>query len=154
MSVDDETHIRLQELVNELDHSVSRDGAIIRMDQYGGGPDESKMTGTSVGYLRLGIELMKSTLAENKIQAKDQVLLNIDLGYLESSSSDVGFNEFVLDETLIQETAPAKLTRRQQVTSNIQGVFCVAVVLLLCAIFVTGLVTAGMWILRMLRVVH
>lgn len=54
----------IKELIENLDQSVSSEGAAVRLDQYGGGPDESQITGNRVGYLRLGIEFLKAAYAE------------------------------------------------------------------------------------------
>ncbi|MEZ5415564.1 MAG: hypothetical protein R3F03_14760 [Opitutaceae bacterium] len=51
---------RIKELVDELDREVPKDGAIISFQQYGGGPDESRIVGSRVGLLRAGVELLRA----------------------------------------------------------------------------------------------
>lgn len=57
----DETRIRA--LVAELDALVPCEGARARLDVYGGAPDESCVIGNQAGALRLGIEVLRGTLA-------------------------------------------------------------------------------------------
>jgi len=77
-----------ESLVTELDDLVPRDGACVTLRQYGGGPDESRITANQRGYLRLGIEFLKAAFAptnkENSLKA--------DIGYLLTEDSDVGFD--------------------------------------------------------------
>jgi hypothetical protein len=83
---------RISSLINELDKQVPKDGAIVEAKQYGGGPDESKITANRAGYLRLGIEFLKAGFSETS--DKDKKQLSTDIRYLFTDDSDVCFDWF------------------------------------------------------------
>jgi len=51
---------RIKELVEELDRTIPKEGAVVSFRQYGGGPDESKIVGSRIGLLRAGVELLRA----------------------------------------------------------------------------------------------
>jgi hypothetical protein len=53
---------KLVVFVEELDDLVPDYDAAVRLEQYGGGPDECKIIANKYGLLRLGIELLKAGL--------------------------------------------------------------------------------------------
>lgn len=57
-------HVRIQELIEQLDAAVPRDGAAVLIPLYGGGPDESYIVANQRGYLRMGIEFLKAAYTE------------------------------------------------------------------------------------------
>ncbi len=82
---------KIRVFVDELDELVPEEGAAVRLDQYGGGPDESQIIANQAGLLRLGIELLKTGLipsTEKPKQWKKGVALD--------------FSEFVLEDSTIQ----------------------------------------------------
>lgn len=86
----DEAHVRL--LVDELDRAIPKDGAEVRLFQYGGGPDETKFVGTRQGYLRFGVEFLKGGIGPFSGDTASSV--KVDLDYLVTSDSDVGLDWF------------------------------------------------------------
>ena len=81
--------VDIQDRIAALDALVPKEGAVIKLDQYGGGPDESRITANKNGYLRLGIELLKGAY----LPAENQ-RIPVDLDYLTSNDSNVGFDWF------------------------------------------------------------
>ena len=62
---------RVQELVEEPDGLVPRTGAVVIMNVYEGGCDESRITATETGYLRLGIEMLRAPSALRFVDGRD-----------------------------------------------------------------------------------
>jgi hypothetical protein len=91
---------RLRQLVDELDRLTPRDGACVRMEQYGGGPDEGRFVANQSGYLRFGIEFLKAGVAPQKTTEPSQWPVAVDIKYLASDESVIGFDVFVRDDTL------------------------------------------------------
>ncbi len=79
-------------MVKELDALVPKAGAVVQLQMYGGGPDESEMIGTSEGYLRFGIELMKGAFSEPDPRVPSSI--QVDLSYLLHPQSNVAFDYF------------------------------------------------------------
>lgn len=93
---------RVATLIRELDAEVPRDDAVVRLVQYGGGPDESKVVANRFGYLRLGIEFLRGA---NAAAAQDRpVLVPVDLDYLTDRNSNIVFDLFEYDEALTRES--------------------------------------------------
>ncbi|WP_028313241.1 hypothetical protein [Desulfatibacillum aliphaticivorans] len=98
-------HEKVKDFISSLDESVPKEGAAVRMDQYGGGPDESGIRANQAGYLRLGIEFLKAAYAEPAYRDKggddvDREYLDVDLEYLVSLESDVNFDSFERTENV------------------------------------------------------
>jgi hypothetical protein len=126
-----------ESLVTELDELVPRDGACVTLRQYGGGPDESRITANQRGYLRLGIEFLKAAFAptnkENSLKA--------DIGYLLTEDSDVGFDWFERREDL---PLPLKPGRRRRIVASAFALGCLVFV---AALAVVGLIAVVKWLL-------
>lgn len=90
----------LQSIIASLDAAVEKDCAVVRLHQYGGGPDESQITANETGYLRLGIEFLKAAFTEKDASLDDGNSIEIDLEYMISDDSDIGFDWFERDESL------------------------------------------------------
>jgi len=84
----------IQLLVARLEPLVKTEGAWIRTFQYGGGPDESAMSGNRAGYLSLGLAFLKGGSSPED----DSGHLDIDTSDLFSEDSDVHFGYFELSE--------------------------------------------------------
>lgn len=93
----DEEDIRLA--IEKLDLGIPKDGAIVRFQQYGGGPDESKMEANESGYLRLGVELLKAAYSKKSYKTEGNSIF-VDLEYLVSPDSDVDFDWFERNDSL------------------------------------------------------
>lgn len=91
---------KIRVFVEELDALVPEEGAAVRLDQYGGGPDESQIIANQAGLLRLGIELLKTGLipsSEKPKQWKKGVALDFEGLVLEDSTVQFDWCEFQKD---------------------------------------------------------
>ncbi|MBI9077293.1 MAG: hypothetical protein JEZ02_17935 [Desulfatibacillum sp.] len=94
-------------LIQDLDHLVPREGAAVKLDQYGGGPDESRLAANRAGYLRLGIEFLKAAFAEPVNYSDDPIpdkngdgQINVDLDYMILRGTEIHFDWFERTENL------------------------------------------------------
>ena len=145
MNEDQKTRVR--ELVEELDRLVPRTDAVVVMNTYGGGCDESQITATENGYFRLGIEMLKAPSALRFVDGRN-IQLDVRLEGLVSEQSDINFHLFHLDDTLKPDVAPAAPYVRQPWQDKVIGAGCVLFCVLLIYVFGVGFVTIAHWILR------
>ena len=138
---------RVQELVEELDALVPRTGAVVVMNVYGGGCDESQITATENGYLRLGIELLKAPSAPRLGEGED-ARIDVNLEGLVSEQSDINFHIFHLDNTLTPDAAPAAPQARPPWQDKVVGTTC-GLVCLLLYVMAVGFVTIGSWLSKL-----
>jgi hypothetical protein len=101
---------QIKKLVADLDAAVPRAGARVHLSQYGGGPDESKMVANQRGYLRLGIELLRAAFAPPSPNSPEQI--QVDLRYLLTNDSSVGFDWFERREDLADATRAERKPNR------------------------------------------
>jgi hypothetical protein len=129
--------VQIQDRIAALDALVPKEGAVVRLDQYGGGPDESRITANKTGYLRLGLEILKGAY----LPAKNQCLL-VDLDYLMSEDSTVWFGWFERTEkpSLPIHTPPA--------STRIVNAAVVAVVVIIAFLAMIGIKTVAGWVLK------
>ena len=131
---------QIKKLVADLDAAVSREGARVRLSQYGGGPDESKVVANETGYLRLGIEFLRAAFAPPS--PKSQEMLDTDLSYLLTDDSDIHFDWFERREDLPASTQ----------SEGKSGKFVPAIILLVLfsglVFALVGLVTVISWMTR------
>jgi hypothetical protein len=130
---------RLHRLVEELDRLVPRDGARVRLEQYGGGPDEGRIVANQAGYLRFGTELLKAGLLPSNPQEAGLNSVAIDLKYLVTDDSIIGFDEFIRDESLSDIRQPRRFA--DNLVGIAMGVGCLAVVIFA----VVGVITVIGW---------
>ena len=128
-----------------LDHLVPRTDAVVVMNVYGG-PDESQITATETGYLRLGIELLKAPSALHFVDGRD-IQLDVSLEGLVSEESDINFYLFHLDDTLRPDT-PAAPPAKPPWSDRVIGTACGLACLLLVYVIAVSFITIGRWILR------
>jgi hypothetical protein len=102
---------KISHLVEELDRLVQRGGAWVRLERNGGGPDEGRIVANRAGYLRFGIELLKAGLAAHESPTPSRFPMQVDLKYLITEDSVIGFHEFVHDEGH-QGTRPTEIAAR------------------------------------------
>ncbi len=129
----------IKRLVDQLDGLVPREGACVRLEQYGGGSDESRFVGNERGFLRFGIEFLKGGLAHTQADDREDKQIQVDLDYLVSEESDVGFDWFVRDENLVSPD-----DRRDLVGLALSLGF-----VLLAVLTVIGLVTVVVWLIKL-----
>ena len=138
---------RVQKLVEEIDALVPRTDAVVVMNVYGGGCDESQITATENGYLRLGIEMLKAPSALRFIDGRD-IQLDVNLEGLVSEQSDINFHVFHLDDTLKPDAVSVTPQARQPWQDKVVGAGCVVFCVLLIYVFGVGFITIAHWILR------
>ena len=97
----------IKTMVEQLNVMVPKDSAKVQIKQYGGGPDESQITATQRGYLRLGIEFMRAAFAP-KNNPKSPNSVDLDLDYLFPEDSDILGNWFERVESFPQCDWPQK----------------------------------------------
>jgi hypothetical protein len=121
---------RVLALVDELDAQVPREGALVRFEQYGGGPDESKVVANRAGYFRLGIEFLKGGLAPFN-PGKNADLIEVEIEYLLDAESNISFDWFERTEQISRQ--PAR--NQSPLTQHVLGltVAAVLITLLVCA---------------------
>jgi hypothetical protein len=102
---------RLRQLVDQLDRLTPREGACVLMEQVGGGPDEGRFVANETGYLRFGIEFLKAGLAPHKSSEPSRSPVTVDIKYLVSEESVIGFDEFVRDDALAVRQQVCKANR-------------------------------------------
>lgn len=93
----DDMDAEVQELVDRLDRLVPRDGAHLIIPADSG---RTTVVGNRLGYLRLGIELLRAAL--DPVQGTEDVPPRIDpdVGYLLAKGSDAPFDLCELDESI------------------------------------------------------
>ena len=130
---------RIQRLVEELDGLVQRDGAWVRMEQYGGGPDEGRIVANQTGYLRLGIELLKGGSAPLSGEG-GRFVAAVDLRYLITDDSVIGFDEFIRDDSAM----PSPPSAAGGLGAMLIGCGCVTAIIATIGFAVVG-VRAVIW---------
>jgi hypothetical protein len=132
---------RVKELISALDSEVPREGAKVRLHQYGGGPDESQVQANPAGYLRLGIEFLKAAYQEP--DAKSPHAVDVDLDYMLLPGSTIHFGWFERTEEVSDAYGESSLSRFDRlVPFLIFGVLATGVLLA-----VVGLVSVIRWVL-------
>ena len=84
---------RVEEAIAALDREVSREGARVKLSQYGGGPDEGQIIANEAGFLRLGVELLKAAFAPSSAGGHP-FMVEADIQYLVTEDSDINFDWF------------------------------------------------------------
>lgn len=131
----------IKKLVDQLDGLVPCEGACVRLEQVGGGPDESRFVGNERGFLRFGIELLKGGLTQTEGDGAGTKEVPVDLEYLLSNESDVGFQWFVRDEN--------PLSYKSEEGRDLIGLAFSLGFVLLAALTVIGLVTVVVWLIKL-----
>lgn len=141
----------LNRLVSELDLAVPCEAAAVKMVVYGGAPDESRMVGNEVGYLRLGIELLKGTLEATQDEGTDTRSLDIDLDYLTTNDSTIYFSGFTIDDKLRTEFVSPDLSRWQRLRDKLSIIGLCAFGIFLLVALITGMGTVVVWLVGLLK---
>ncbi len=140
MTDDEQEKIRC--LVDQLDQLVPRQGAHVRLEQYGGGPDEGRFVANQTGFLRFGIEFLKGGLVRHQDQEVPlQRATTVDLDYLVSENSVIGFDEFVLNDALSADRPTT--SSRANLAGLALGVGCLALVIFAVIVLLLGI---GQWL--------
>jgi hypothetical protein len=131
---------QIKKMVADLDAAVPRAGARVYLSQYGGGSDECKIVANQRGYLRLGIELLQAAFAPPATKAQEQV--QVDLRYLLTDNSTVGFDWFERREDL------AVATRTERKPGRLIPVMLVLGMVAVVILAMIGFGTAIVWLTR------
>jgi len=127
----------VQKLIAELDVAIPKEGARVQLCQYGGGPDESRVIATRRGYLRLGIEFLRAAYAAPCEKNPGQIAVNLD--YLLTDSSDIGFDWFERVDSLPEAASDSRI-------SFFSRCFGMTVMVVLGCIFLVGIGSILAWI--------
>ena len=103
---------KIKEIVENLDHTVPKDGALANFYIYGGGEDETAVIANKLGYLRLGTEFLKAAYAESvENMDNESSAIRMDISYLKVPGSSMTVNLFERSEDLAKpihkETKPS-----------------------------------------------
>jgi hypothetical protein len=98
---------KVRETIAWLEGEVPRDGARVKLTQYGGGPDEGQVVANKLGYLRLGIEFLKGAFSAAEETSSSHAAV-VDLTYLVTEDSTINFDWFERRELIEQEEVPTK----------------------------------------------
>src|SRR5687768_11252279 len=94
---------KIQQAIASLDDGIPREGARVKLDQYGGGPDESQIVANKLGFLRLGVEFLKAAYAPTE---KETDSVKVEIEYLLTSDSSIGFDWVERREPDEEEPSP------------------------------------------------
>jgi len=139
----DET--RLEEIIRELDSSVRREGAIVRLIRGSNHPHESAIIANRAGYLRFGIELLKGSRAAVTLAPPNSGgvgMIDVDIDYLISADSDVRFDEFLREGVEAGERRPTPRSWWDWILPFLPGL----VALVVGGLVLIGLVTVLRWL--------
>ena len=128
---------RIQDAIRFLDAEVPRQHAKVKLEQYGGGPDESRMIANKLGFLRFGIEFLKAAHARPSDQQSN--IVDIELDYLLTTDSSISFDWF-------ERREPDADEQQGRVPSSLITAFIVSCVALAFLLMVVGLIAAVKWI--------
>lgn len=95
----------IQAAIAFLDTSVPREGARVRLRQYGGGPDESEIIANERGFLRLGIAFLKAAHATPR-PGSSKSGIELDLDDLLTDDSTIVFDFIDRDEVVPESSSP------------------------------------------------
>lgn len=142
LPVNEDTTATVQKLITELDAFIQKDGARVQLSQYGGGPDESRVIATQQGYLRLGIEFLRAAFAPPDAKAPTQI--TVDLDYLLTDDSDIGFDWFERVESL-----PLAASSASSGSSFWPAAFGIAAGVCFIILLLVGFVTVIQWLFHL-----
>lgn len=96
----------LSPVIEELEKSVSKESAVIRLEAFDSAGDDHKVriVGNRDGFLRLGVEFLKAGVALRDPKRPDHV--GVDLSYLLHPSSDVYIDWFELRDDVKRASPP------------------------------------------------
>jgi hypothetical protein len=133
---------RVRALVAELDAAVPRQGARVRLEVYGGGPDESQAVANRTGTLRLGVELLRAALkAMDEEAAGRRAVAAVDAEALLDPASTVEIGVVELRDVL----GPPRMTA-SRAGRRAGALACGTLTLAALVVFGIGLATVIGWI--------
>lgn len=133
---------RVRALVAELDAAVPPQGARVRLEMYGGGPDESQAVANRAGALRYGIEILRAALkAMDEEAAGRRALATVDTEAILDPASSVEVQLVELRDVL----GPARATG-SRIGRRAGALACGTIALGALVVFGIGLATVIGWI--------
>ena len=84
--------------IQELETLLPKDNAYIELSIYGGGPDESKISGNPQGYTGLGLTFLKAPFNKDDEQFHER--MDAELGKVISTDSEIQFSWFEITDDL------------------------------------------------------
>ena len=129
----------LDALIDRLDTEIDRDGALLRFVVHGD-PADVHVEGNRNGYLRFGVEMLKT--AVEPVEEPDATV-PVDIEYLTDIKSDIDLEWFVRTET--QDRLDLD-DSDNSVLERIVPLACLGVVLLGMSLACVGLYTVLQWL--------
>ena len=131
--MDDEALGAIRKSVCDLDEQIPKEGALVQF-MAGDAMDDGHVEANQLGYLRLGIEFMTAAFAPvRRRSGPDGGILDIDIEYLASDESEIGFVWFERRETL-----RAKERSRHALKDRLWMVGCVLAAIVLITLLYGG----------------
>jgi hypothetical protein len=135
---------KLRSLVSEIDSIVPREGGYLKFVQYGGGPDESYVTGSRLGYLRFGLEFLRGSVGEAyPDQPGGLPNASINLVNIVDAASDIRFDWFEISEG---PDKPDQLRRKSR--DRLLGCGCAGILISGVVFAVIGCISIIRWLLQ------
>jgi hypothetical protein len=125
---------RIASLVDRLDELVPRQGASVVLQPHGGSADEWQIMANELGFLRLGVDIMRGTLHADTSDGAAQIL-DVDIDHLFSRESPIRVDAFLLAPNL--PPLPAE-SQDWSVIAAIGGLILYAGIL---GVFIVGIAT-------------
>lgn len=127
----------IERIVYALDGGVPRENAKVRLDMYGNDFDQSFITATENGYLRLGVEFLKAGLVPYKdLNGPQPHAIDVEIDQIVRKDSDIRFVYFERREDFTVETSEEDFWRDSLVIWVV-----IAVLVLIPILAIVGLVT-------------
>ena len=124
-------------IAGKLDEATQSAHCVVKIVQHGGGADESYMTATQGGYLKLAALCLRAASSPLKSESKMVDLENDDVIH-EDSDTQISWLE--RDETLhTPEYVAPQLSTREKMTGALFGIGCFVFALIIIASIGVGL---------------
>ncbi|MBX7074022.1 MAG: hypothetical protein K1X71_12820 [Pirellulales bacterium] len=134
--LDAQSRAEIEGLVARLDALVPQEEAAIAFEQYGGDLDESKIVANQRGFLRFGVEMLKSAI----LPTGEEGDLPIDIRYLQTEPARIRF-DWIVRRDRAGSPVPADQQTRSYMKDRLALVTCGVVVFAVAALAIVGLFT-------------
>lgn len=134
--LDAQSRAEIEFFVARLDALVPQEGAAIAFEQYGGDLDESKIVANQRGFLRFGVEMLKSAI----LPTGEEGDLPVDIRYLQMEPARIRF-DWIVRRGCSGSPVPADRQTRSYMKDRLALVTCGVVVFAVVALAIVGLFT-------------